>query len=217
MALNKAELIIVSTKYTNNLIPNRYLFKTITLSQIGISFNNLNTKNTRKRNKKILYVGKFLYLKGMSIGLEAFAKALEYDKDLKLSLVGRGPEIKKWKNISDKLNITNNVEWYEWSSKKELENFYKSHGVFLFPSLHDSAGQVLLEAMINGLVPICLNLGGPGVLQAAPRRRWSRRRCSLAHDAPLRARRASRALPPCSAPARPPASHTAAAPPQIRH
>ena len=34
----------------------------------------------------------------------------------------------------------------------------------LFPSLHDSSGNVVLEAMAHGLPVVCLKLGGPGVL-----------------------------------------------------
>jgi glycosyltransferase involved in cell wall biosynthesis len=35
---------------------------------------------------------------------------------------------------------------------------------FLFPSLHDSSGNVVLEAQANGLPVICLDLGGPATL-----------------------------------------------------
>ena len=87
-------------------------------------------------------MGKFLYLKGMSIGIEAFARALKIDPYLKLTLVGGGKEINKWKNLSKKLNVENNIEWNKWANQKDLEYFYKHNGIFLFPSLHDSAGQV---------------------------------------------------------------------------
>jgi glycosyltransferase involved in cell wall biosynthesis len=33
----------------------------------------------------------------------------------------------------------------------------------LFPSLHDSGGYAVIEAMAAGLPVICLNLGGPGL------------------------------------------------------
>jgi hypothetical protein len=38
---------------------------------------------------------------------------------------------------------------------------YRSHDLFLFPSLHDSGGFVVLEARSHGLPVICLDLGGP--------------------------------------------------------
>jgi glycosyltransferase involved in cell wall biosynthesis len=36
--------------------------------------------------------------------------------------------------------------------------------VFLFPSLHDSSGNVVLEALSSGLPVVCLDAGGPAVL-----------------------------------------------------
>ena len=39
---------------------------------------------------------------------------------------------------------------------------YGAHHAFLFPSLHDAGGAVILEALAHGLPVICLALGGPG-------------------------------------------------------
>jgi glycosyltransferase involved in cell wall biosynthesis len=41
---------------------------------------------------------------------------------------------------------------------------YLRHDTFLFPSLHDSSGNVVLEALSCGLPVICLDAGGPAVL-----------------------------------------------------
>ena len=39
---------------------------------------------------------------------------------------------------------------------------YGAYHAFLFPSLHDAGGMVILEAWAHGLPVICLDLGGPG-------------------------------------------------------
>jgi glycosyltransferase involved in cell wall biosynthesis len=41
---------------------------------------------------------------------------------------------------------------------------YADNDVFLFPSLHDSSGNAVLEAMTNGLPVVCLKLGGPAAI-----------------------------------------------------
>jgi glycosyltransferase involved in cell wall biosynthesis len=41
---------------------------------------------------------------------------------------------------------------------------YREHTAFLFPSLHDSGGTVVLEALSQGLPLICLDCGGPGAM-----------------------------------------------------
>jgi glycosyltransferase involved in cell wall biosynthesis len=38
---------------------------------------------------------------------------------------------------------------------------YHEADAFLFPSLHDSSGNVVLESLSRGLPVICLDLGGP--------------------------------------------------------
>jgi len=41
---------------------------------------------------------------------------------------------------------------------------YSTHDAFLFPSLHDSSGNAVLEALSCGLPVVCLDVGGPAVL-----------------------------------------------------
>src|SRR5262249_17128782 len=43
----------------------------------------------------------------------------------------------------------------------ELFELYDTHSLLLFPSLHDSGGFVVLEALSHGLPVVCLDLGGP--------------------------------------------------------
>jgi glycosyltransferase involved in cell wall biosynthesis len=42
-----------------------------------------------------------------------------------------------------------------------LFQIYQEYDLFLFPSLHDSSGGVVIEALSFGLPVICLDLGGP--------------------------------------------------------
>jgi glycosyltransferase involved in cell wall biosynthesis len=41
---------------------------------------------------------------------------------------------------------------------------YLRHDALLFPSLHDSSGNVVLEALSSGLPVVCLDVGGPALL-----------------------------------------------------
>ena len=43
-----------------------------------------------------------------------------------------------------------------------IQQEYGSNVAFVFPSLHDSGGMVVLESLAAGLPVICLKLGGPG-------------------------------------------------------
>ena len=50
------------------------------------------------------------------------------------------------------------------ASSREVEDRYRSADIFVFPSLRDSGGLVVLEAMAHGLPVVCADLGGPGLI-----------------------------------------------------
>lgn len=113
---------------------------------------------------KFLFVGRFLGLKGMALGLAAFAQATFCHPDATLTMVGQGPAGAAWRKLARKLGIADRVRWIDWLPHDEVEALYAIHDLLLFPSLHDSGGLVLLEAMSRGLPVVCLDLGGPGVI-----------------------------------------------------
>jgi glycosyltransferase involved in cell wall biosynthesis len=65
--------------------------------------------------------------------------------------------------IADRLGVTDAVNWSERNvTEKQLFNLYREHTAFIFPSMHDSCGAVVMEAIGQGLPVICLDTGGPG-------------------------------------------------------
>jgi glycosyltransferase involved in cell wall biosynthesis len=158
----QADRIYVTSDQTMALLPKRFRIKAIVRLAVGTE----RPKNLIARRKKlpirILYVGRFLYWKGMQIGIYSFAKLLESVPDSFLTLVGEGPEKEKWKILAITLGIEKKIDWVPWIEHGELQNIYRQNNIFLFPSLHDSGGQVVLEAMANGLPVVCFDAGGPG-------------------------------------------------------
>ena len=165
-SLKKAKLIICATPATNNLIPDKFINKTKIINQISmeipqkINFNY--TNNTRYKN--ILFVGKLIDLKGMAIGIEAFSLAVKKDPKLFLTIIGSGVKEKEWKLLAKNLEINNRIKWIPWITQMELKKIYPKYSTLIFPSLHDSGGQVILEAISHGLKVITLDIGGPGYL-----------------------------------------------------
>lgn len=162
-ALAKSKVVAVTTPQTQRLIPKKYREKTRCILQIGIDKQPNNGGLPQEpRVKRIVYSGRFIYWKGMRIGLDAFAKALKQDPALQLTMVGKGPEEECWRRHADSLGVADRIDWVLWLPQAELMSLYAGHGVLLFPSLHDSGGQVVLEALSCGLPVVCLKLGGPG-------------------------------------------------------
>ncbi len=166
LTFSQAQKIYVTSEQTKMLVPSRFHQKTKVQLAVGLDSNEINksVKKTNQTGRRILYVGHFLYWKGMGLGIRAFAKLVKQVPGTRLTMVGKGPDEKRWRNLAEQLNIADKIDWIPWVNRKELAQIYQSHDVFLFPSLHDSGGMVVLEAMSYGLPVVCLDLGGPGVM-----------------------------------------------------
>lgn len=162
-----AEKIYLKTPDSMYLVPKAYRTKAEVKLEIGIE-NPIrvieNNASDQNKNIKILYVGRFLYWKGMDYGLRAFAQLVEKHPHSELTMVGKGPDEDNWKKLAAKLEINNNIKWVQWVDQKELSRYYQDSDIFLFPSLHDSSGNVVLESISHGLPVVCLNLGGPAAI-----------------------------------------------------
>ena len=160
----QADRIYVTSEQTRDILPQRYQKKTQVRLAIGI--NGPKTTFKRKSNSafRILYVGRFIYWKGMKLGIHSFARVLEIIPNSMLTMIGKGPEETDWKNLANKLCITKKINWIPWVENFNLVKFYPLHDVLLFPSLHDSGGVVVLEAMAHGLPVVCLDIGGPSTI-----------------------------------------------------
>jgi glycosyltransferase involved in cell wall biosynthesis len=66
--------------------------------------------------------------------------------------------------MTETLGISEHIEWVKWVDRSELPALFIAHDALLFPSLHDSGGMVVLEAMSHGLPVVCLDIGGPGAM-----------------------------------------------------
>ena len=162
----QAQKIYVTSEQSKQLIPSCFHSKIQTQLAIGFDQRELEkpVKNIKHSGFRVLYVGQFLYWKGMGLGLQAFSKLTKQVPNARLTMVGKGPDETRWRNLADKLNIANKIDWIPWVDRKKLAQIYQNNDVFLFPSLHDSGGMVVLEAMAHGLPVVCLDLGGPDVI-----------------------------------------------------
>jgi glycosyltransferase involved in cell wall biosynthesis len=167
LVFSQAQIIYVTTEQTMRLVPKRYKPKVRLRLQLGTEgsvFQHVDHRCDLVRSKvNFLYVGRFLHWKGMHLGLQAFAKVAPKFPSIQLTLVGRGPEEASWKHLAENLGIDTQLTWLPWQPHSETRHLYMQNDVFLFPSLRDSGGAVVLEAMEASLATICLDLGGPAL------------------------------------------------------
>ncbi len=112
---------------------------------------------------RFLYVGRLFYWKGVQLALQAFAQMLQAHPESTLTIHGRGPERRWLHAMAEQLGVADAVNWSERQvTEEQLFDLYRRHTAFIFPSLHDSCGAVVMEALAQGLPVICLDTGGPG-------------------------------------------------------
>lgn len=113
---------------------------------------------------RLLYVGRLLEWKGVDIVLRAVDRLRHSVPGLTLMIIGQGRAKARLVRLSRRLRLDDLVTWVEWLPQPALKERYGSADVLLFPSLRDSGGMVVLEAMANGLPVISTDLGGPGII-----------------------------------------------------
>jgi glycosyltransferase involved in cell wall biosynthesis len=113
---------------------------------------------------RVLYVGRLVYWKGLHLALRAFAEFHKLHPDARMTVIGKGPDEKWLADLAASLGLDDTVNWISHLEHAGVLRAYARHDAFLFPSLHDSSGNVVLEALSSGLPVVCLDTGGPAVL-----------------------------------------------------
>jgi glycosyltransferase involved in cell wall biosynthesis len=161
--LTRASVIFVSTTDTQNLFTGALRGKTQVFTQLGLPQLPSGHRLPRSRSEppRFLYAGRLLYWKGIHIAIRAFAEVVKKIPDARFTIVGSGPERSRLEEDAKQHNLLGNVDFIPQLPQSALFELYGNHDLFLFPSLHDSGGFVVLEALSHGLPVVCLDLGGP--------------------------------------------------------
>ena len=114
-----------------------------------------------------LYVGRLEERKGMHFLLKA-CKALRAENlDFTLLVVGKGPEQETLEQYCKENDLEDFVNWLGWVAYDNLGLYFQSADVFVFPSLEDTWGMVVLEAMAFGLPILCSKWAGASEMVTA--------------------------------------------------
>jgi glycosyltransferase involved in cell wall biosynthesis len=107
---------------------------------------------------RIAFVGRLLPFKGVAMLLEAL-KALNFPAQL--TIVGEGPERGTLEHMSAEFSITEKVQFTGNLPLNEIAQIIQKAHVFCLPSVRESGGAVLLEAMAVERPVIAIDFGGP--------------------------------------------------------
>lgn len=115
----------------------------------GVDTNNIvGLKRTKSSRTTVLYVGRVSKEKGLE-------KLLELENDYDIIIVGDGPERTGLESVYAK------VKFVGYKTGKELFQYYVDADVFCFPSVTDTFGIVLVEALAAGTPVAAYPVIGP--------------------------------------------------------
>lgn len=107
---------------------------------------------------KLLYVGRVSVEKNLAALAEAFREALKTRPDLRLIVVGDGPYLEEMKAV---LQSCGRAHFTGVLRDGTLARVFASADLFVFPSLADTFGNSVVEALACGLPCLVSDLGGP--------------------------------------------------------
>jgi glycosyltransferase involved in cell wall biosynthesis len=153
-----ATTVLTANQDTARRIPRRYRAKVESLLETGIPTGQLRSIGDRSNDGliRIIWVSRLEKIKGGSLALRAFARAAAEVKTLRLSMAGNGPEEASLRSLAGELGIGALITWHGLVAKSAIPDLLAKHDLFLFTSLRDTSGNVLLEAMAAGLPAVTL-------------------------------------------------------------
>jgi glycosyltransferase involved in cell wall biosynthesis len=160
--LTEASVIFASTSDTCDLLTRALRQKILIFTQVAIpELPTIRPRAPRQGPPRLLYAGRQLYWKGVHIAIDAFARLRSRIPDARFTIVGDGAERDRLHALAASRNVGDHIDFIPRLPQGKLFELYDNHDLLLFPSLHDSGGFVVLEALSHGLPVVCLDLGGP--------------------------------------------------------
>lgn len=108
----------------------------------------------------ILFVGVLEKIKGVDVLLKALPLIKQTIPDIQLYILGKGSQETELKKMVRNLRLEDNVKFMGYVSGTKKFSFYKSVDLFVLPSVYETFGIVLLEAMACGKAIVASRVGG---------------------------------------------------------
>lgn len=131
-------------------------------NKLAVVYNGVKNQEIKNQNSgdifKIVTVTRFDYPKLPDLLVRSFA--LIKQDNIKLEIIGYGPQENEIKDLIIKLNLSDRVKVYNSFKKEEIIGMLSNSDLFALISKHEGLPITILEAMSVGLPVIASNVGG---------------------------------------------------------
>lgn len=168
LSLLRSDIIILKSADNLWLVP-RYLHAKVRfLNDVGCKIVERRSpkpnKIQHKRRIKLLFVGRCVGWKGELLLMEIARMLIDSEIQFELCIIGEGPNHAIMVEKARKLEKYKNIYFFKDVENSIVQEYMRSSDLFVFPSMRDSGGTVIVECAQNGLPVLCFDCGGPGSL-----------------------------------------------------
>ena len=163
--------LIVPTNKIYKLFKEKYKFeKNIHIIPTGIEVERFykenvdekevdNLRKTLKLSRKdfvILFVGRLAEEKNIEFLINSQNELVKKYKNIKLIIVGDGPDKEKYEKLSSDLGLDDNIIFTGKAAWGDMPYYYHVADVFATASKTETQGLTIIEAMASNVVPVCM-------------------------------------------------------------
>lgn len=171
--LNHADAITTNSQCNAELL-SKFCKKKIDIIPMGVDLERFTPlkrdeglRNSLSNGKiLVLGVGRWVEVKGYRYLIMAMEKVAEKEPDVKLVLIGFGPEENRLKKLAERRGLKDTVNFIKGVKRDEINAYFASSDIFVLPSISrrdgssEGFGLSLIEAMASGVAVIGSRVGG---------------------------------------------------------
>ncbi|MHC5211501.1 MAG: glycosyltransferase family 4 protein [Planctomycetota bacterium] len=160
-----ASAILVGSIDTWEQMEARDRDRCVYIPENGIDPARFGVRRTRRAGRplRLAFLGRLVPYKGADLLIQAAAPLVRAG-DAVVRIYGSGPEEDRLAALAATEGISDGVEFCGWLDAARVPEALADCDLFVFPSIREFGGAVVLEAMAVGLVPVVVRYGGPAEL-----------------------------------------------------
>ena len=157
-----ADLMLCKTEITRDLIPAKDRERAVLFTDVAVEKQPIVANADSKANSAVEFitVGRLDAWRGFDLVIESFARVAKTNKNLHLSIVGKGADKQRLKELANKLGVT---ELVTFTGNVPMDEYYRllaTSDVVVNASLKEGAVTVSFDSMAMGKPLICLDTTG---------------------------------------------------------
>ena len=157
-----ADLMLCKTEITRDLVPAKHRDRAVLFTDVAVDKQPAITGTNSKDGDRVEFitVGRIDAWRGFDLAIEGFARAAKTNKNIHLSIVGKGADKARLKELAKKLGVQ---ELVTFTGKVSMDEYYRllaASDVVVNASLKEGAVTVSFDSMAMGKPLICLDTTG---------------------------------------------------------